>query len=62
LPRSARHRCSSCPARNDVLTPTAFAIGAYEKAREPKRLEILPGGLFDAYVKGFDASGGPALK
>jgi fermentation-respiration switch protein FrsA (DUF1100 family) len=49
------------PARNDVLTPTAFAIGAYEKAREPKRLEILPGGHFDAYVKGFDAASGPAL-
>jgi fermentation-respiration switch protein FrsA (DUF1100 family) len=49
------------PARNDVLCPTAFAIGAYEKAREPKRLAILPGGHFDAYVKGFDASSGPAL-
>lgn len=49
------------PARNDVLTPAAFAIDAYEKAREPKRLEILPGGHFDAYVKGFDASSGPAL-
>jgi fermentation-respiration switch protein FrsA (DUF1100 family) len=49
------------PARNDVLTPTAFAIAAYEKARQPKRLEILPGGHFDAYVKGFDASSAPAL-
>ena len=49
------------PARNDVLTPSAFAIGAYEQAREPKKLVILPGGHFDAYVKGFDASSGPAL-
>jgi len=49
------------PARNDVLTPTALAIGAYEKAREPKRLELLPGGHFDAYVKGFEASSGAAL-
>jgi hypothetical protein len=49
------------PARNDVLTPSAFAIAAYEKALQPKRLEILPGGHFDAYVKGFDASSGPAL-
>ena len=48
------------PARNDVLTPSAFAIGAYEQAREPKKLVILPGGHFDAYVKGFDASSGPA--
>jgi hypothetical protein len=49
------------PARNDVLTPSAFAIGAYEQAREPKKLVILPGGHFDAYGKGFDASSGPAL-
>ena len=32
-----------------------------EKALQPKRLEILPGGHFDAYVKGFDASSQPAL-
>ena len=44
------------PARNDVLTPTDLAIAAYEKAREPKKLQILPGGHFDAYVDGFDAS------
>jgi hypothetical protein len=44
-----------------VLTPSAFAIGAYEQAREPKKLVILPGGHFDAYVKGFGASSGPAL-
>jgi fermentation-respiration switch protein FrsA (DUF1100 family) len=49
------------PARNDVLCPSAFAIDAYEKAREPKRLQILPGGHFDAYVKGFEASSRPAL-
>ena len=39
------------PARNDALTPAAFAIAAYEKALEPKRPEILPGGHFDAYVQ-----------
>jgi fermentation-respiration switch protein FrsA (DUF1100 family) len=49
------------PARNDVLTPSRFAIAAYEKALEPKKLEILPGGHFDAYVKGFEASSNPAL-
>ncbi len=49
------------PARGDVLTPSAFAIAAYEKALEPKKLVILPGGHFDAYVKGFDASSGAAL-
>jgi hypothetical protein len=47
-------------AQNDVLTPTELAIAAYEQAREPKKLQLLPGGHFDAYVKGFEASSGPA--
>lgn len=50
------------PAANDVLTPTRFAIAAYEKALQPKELKILPGGHFDAYVKGFEASSNPALQ
>lgn len=49
------------PAQNDVLVPTRFALTAYEKALEPKKLVILPGGHFDAYVDGFDISGGEAL-
>ena len=40
-------------AREDHLTPAHLAIDAYERAREPKRLVILPGGHFDAYVDGF---------
>ena len=48
------------PARNDVLTPTDLAVAAYERAREPKRLELLPGGHFDAYVEGFGNSSRPA--
>jgi uncharacterized protein len=39
-------------AREDHLTPAHFAIDAYERAREPKRLVMLPGGHFDAYVEG----------
>jgi alpha-beta hydrolase superfamily lysophospholipase len=31
-----------------------------QRAREPKKLVLLPGGHFDAYVKGFDAAGGAA--
>jgi fermentation-respiration switch protein FrsA (DUF1100 family) len=49
------------PAQNDVLTPTDLALAAYERAREPKKLQILPGGHFDAYVDGFDVSG-PAAR
>ena len=48
------------PAQNDVLTPTDLALAAYEKAREPKKLQILPGGHFDAYVAGFAHSSVPA--
>jgi fermentation-respiration switch protein FrsA (DUF1100 family) len=47
-------------AEKDVLTPTELAIGAYENAREPKKLVILPGGHFDAYVDGYDHSMPPA--
>jgi fermentation-respiration switch protein FrsA (DUF1100 family) len=47
-------------AENDVLTPTELALATYQKAREPKKLVLLPGGHFDAYVKGFDASMVPA--
>jgi uncharacterized protein len=49
------------PAHNDVLTPTDLAVAAFELAREPKRLRLLPGGHFDAYVDGFDVSG-PAAR
>jgi fermentation-respiration switch protein FrsA (DUF1100 family) len=47
-------------ARGDVLTPTDLAIEAYEKARAPKRLVLLDGGHFDAYVAGFEAAAGAA--
>lgn len=48
-------------AENDVLTPTDVAINAFENAREPKKLVILPGGHFDAYVSGFAQSSGSAI-
>ena len=48
-------------SNNDVLTPTDVAINAFESAREPKRLVILPGGHFDAYVNGFTQSSGNAI-
>ena len=48
------------PAREDHLTPAHLAIDAYEKALEPKKLVILPGGHFDAYVSGFEAASGAA--
>jgi fermentation-respiration switch protein FrsA (DUF1100 family) len=47
-------------AEGDHLTPAHLAIDAYERARQPKELVILPGGHFDAYVTGFDAASAPA--
>jgi fermentation-respiration switch protein FrsA (DUF1100 family) len=45
---------------NDHLTVSDLAIAAYERAFEPKRLVLMPGGHFDAYVEMFDQSAGPA--
>ena len=47
-------------AREDHLTPSEFAISAFQRANEPRKLVILSGGHFDAYVKGFEASSGEA--
>ena len=47
-------------ARGDHLTVSDLAIDAFERAREPKRLEILDGGHFDAYIADFERSSGAA--
>jgi fermentation-respiration switch protein FrsA (DUF1100 family) len=47
-------------AEGDHLTPSEFAIAAFDTAHQPKELVILPGGHFDAYTVGFEASSGPA--
>jgi fermentation-respiration switch protein FrsA (DUF1100 family) len=47
-------------AREDHLTPARLAIDAYERAREPKKLVILPGGHFDAYAAALDRASGSA--
>ncbi len=47
-------------AANDVLTPTDLALEAYNRALEPKRLVLLPGGHFDAYTTDFDLAAGAA--
>jgi hypothetical protein len=47
-------------AQEDHLTPAEFAIAAFQRANEPRKLVILQGGHFDAYVKGFEASSGAA--
>jgi fermentation-respiration switch protein FrsA (DUF1100 family) len=47
-------------AAGDHLTVSDLAIDAFERAREPKRLELLPGGHFDAYIEDFERSSGAA--
>ena len=47
-------------AAGDHLTVSDLALDAFERARQPKRLELLPGGHFDAYVADFERSSGAA--
>jgi fermentation-respiration switch protein FrsA (DUF1100 family) len=47
-------------AAGDHLTVADEALAAYERALEPKKLVLLKGAHFDAYVKDFDAAGGAA--
>jgi len=44
----------------DHLTVADEALAAYNRALEPKRLVLLPGGHFDAYVGDFDIAAGAA--
>jgi uncharacterized protein len=44
----------------DHLTPADLALEAYQRAREPKKLVLLRGGHFDAYVKDFETASGAA--
>jgi uncharacterized protein len=45
---------------DDAITLTDVALGAYERALQPKKLVTIAGGHFDAYLKGFDDSSGAA--
>jgi uncharacterized protein len=47
-------------ALGDHLTVVDEALAAYERALEPKKLVMLPGGHFDAYVKDFELASTPA--
>jgi fermentation-respiration switch protein FrsA (DUF1100 family) len=47
-------------AAGDHLTVSDEALAAFARALEPKKLVLLPGGHFDAYVKDFESASGPA--
>jgi uncharacterized protein len=48
-------------ASYDTITVTDLALAAYEKALQPKRLVMFPGGHFDGYVKYFRESSNAAV-
>ena len=48
-------------AIQDHLTVADLALQAYQSALEPKKLVMLKGGHFDAYVADFDTSAGAAV-
>ena len=59
------HRISPTPflmtvATGDLLCPTDTALEAYDRAHEPKKLVLRPGGHFGAYVEDFAATSGAA--
>lgn len=47
-------------ALNDTVTVADLALAAYERALEPKRLVLIPGGHFGPYVSNFSQSSGAA--
>ena len=49
-------------ALDDTITVTDLALAAYERALEPKRLELVPGGHFDPYISRFTHSSRAALE
>ncbi|WP_351234237.1 alpha/beta fold hydrolase [Streptomyces sp. NPDC002133] len=48
-------------AANDTTTVTDLALAAYERALEPKKLILIPGGHFDPYTSRFDTASTAAL-
>ena len=47
--------------RDDKITPTDLALAAFERALEPKKLALIPGGHFELYRGQFAASSAAAL-
>jgi fermentation-respiration switch protein FrsA (DUF1100 family) len=50
-------------ASDDVLVPTDISAAVFQNAREPKKLVVLPGGHFDAYIEPhIEGSAGAAIE
>jgi uncharacterized protein len=50
----------SIVALNDTITVTDLALAAYERAPEPKKLALIPGGHFDPYLSNFEQASAAA--
>jgi fermentation-respiration switch protein FrsA (DUF1100 family) len=48
-------------ATHDTVTPTDLALDAYERALQPKRLCLVPGGHFEPYLSQFTRASGEAV-
>ncbi|MDT5281792.1 MAG: uncharacterized protein QOJ20_2987 [Mycobacterium sp.] len=46
----------------DVVCPTDLGLDAFNRAREPKRLELYPGGHFSAYTDQFERAADAAAE
>jgi hypothetical protein len=47
---------------SDVVCPTDLCLAAFNRAREPKRLDLYPGGHFAAYTDQFDRASNAACE
>ena len=57
-----RHPPTFRVAREDKLTVAGLALAAYERALEPKRLALVPGGHFDPYLDQFPLAAAAATE
>ena len=46
---------------SDTVTPADLALAAYERALEPKKLQLISAGHFDPYLSQFDKASGAAI-
>jgi uncharacterized protein len=61
VPRIAPKPLLMVVATHDTVAVTDLALEAYERAHEPKKLVMIPGGHFDPYSRRFDIAGPAAL-
>jgi fermentation-respiration switch protein FrsA (DUF1100 family) len=66
-PTAAIHRISPTPllmiiASDDIITPTEAEKRAFERAKEPKKLVVVPGRHFEAYKSKSDQFASPAVE